>query len=81
MTTEEQVRILSVITTYNEAGKHFTEVYFWSDLVELQECGLLEIHLPVHATTGLRYSEKHYYVEVTEEGRELVSAHLEYWPD
>lgn len=81
MTTEEQVRILAVITTRDEAGRHFTEVYYGEDLAELEADGLLRISRPVHEATGIKYGEEHYTCEVTEEGHALVEAYPEYWPE
>ncbi|MEN6549222.1 MAG: hypothetical protein ABFE07_24520 [Armatimonadia bacterium] len=80
MTTEQKVSILAVITTRDEAGRHFTEVYAADDLHELEEEGLLEVNRPVHAGTGIDYSQEHWSAQVTPAGIELVEAHPEYWP-
>ncbi len=81
MTTEQQVAILAVITTKDEAGKHFTELYDADALAELEQAGLLAIHRPVHEATGIAYSQEYYSVEVTEEGIALVEQWPEYCPE
>ena len=80
MNTQEQVQILAAITTRDEAGRHFSEVYAWPDLEELEAAGLLAITRPVHEATVLPYSQEHYSVEVTDEGQALVECWPEYWP-
>jgi predicted dehydrogenase len=80
MTTEQQVSILAVITTSDEAGKHFAEVYDHADLTELEADGLLTISRSVHAT-GIAYSQEYWSVQVTEDGIELVEANPEYCPE
>jgi hypothetical protein len=81
MTTEQKVNILAVITTTNEAGKHFTEVYDGDDIAELEEEGLIEINRPVHSSTGISYSQEHWTVAVTQDGIDLVEANPEYCPE
>lgn len=81
MTTEQQVEILAVITTTNEAGRHFAEVYDYGDLMELEDEGLLEITRPVHGQTGIWRAQEHWSVEVTEAGIDLVEANPEFCPD
>lgn len=81
MTTEQQVEILAVITTTNEAGRHFAEVYDYGDLMELEDEGLLEITRPVHEATGIQYSQEYWSVEVAQAGIDLVEANPEYCPD
>jgi len=81
MTTEQQVAILAVITTKNEAGRHVTDLYDWQDLMSLEADGLLEIERPVHEATGIPYSQEYYGVHVTETGSDLVDAWPEYWPE
>lgn len=80
MTTEEQVRILAVITTTDESGAHFLARYSYDDLMSLEEDGLIEISRPTHGATGISYSEEHWGVEVTEDGGALVDAWPEYCP-
>jgi hypothetical protein len=72
MTVEQKVKILSVITTRNEAGKHFLEIYDYDELKELEKEGLLEIHERIHSATGLKYSEEYNTVQLTQEGIDLV---------
>lgn len=81
MTTEQKVQILAVLSTRDEAGKHFTEVYDGDDLAELEEKGLIEIGRPVHEATGIAYSQEHWTVAVTQDGIDLVEANPEYCPE
>ena len=60
MNTSEQVSILSKITTRNDAGRHFMEIYSLSDLESLEAEGLLSIDRPMHEATGLSYSQEHH---------------------
>ena len=44
---------LETLTTRDEAGRHFTE---WSEhYEELESAGLIAIHRPIHAATGMSY--------------------------
>jgi hypothetical protein len=81
MTTEQQVSILAVITTQDEAGRHFTARYDHDALIELEEAGLLAIRRPVHEATGISYSQEYWSVEVTQAGADLVEANPEYCPE
>jgi hypothetical protein len=77
--TEDMIRELGVITTCDEAGRHFTK---WSrHYEELEALGLLKIHRPQHAATGVDYAPEYWTVEVTAEGEQVVEAHPELWPD
>jgi len=81
MTTRKQVEILSVITTRDESGKHFMEVYNFDDLLWLLAQDLIEVHQPVHPQTGITYSQEYWAVSVTPKGREVVEANPEYQPE
>jgi len=81
MTTQEQVTILAVITTTDGAGQHFTSLYAWDELEELERDGLIVIHRPVHEATGMMYSQEYYSIEVTQDGADLVRAHPECYPE
>ncbi len=81
MNTSEQVRILSKITTRDEAGRHFMEIYSPANLESLEAEGLLSIDRPMHEATGLSYSQEHCTVEVTADGVALVEANPEDWAD
>jgi len=81
MTTEQKVQILAVITTRDEAGKHFTEVYDGDDLAELEEEGLIIVTRPVHEATGIAYSQEYWRVQITGNGVDLVEEHREYIPE
>ncbi len=78
MTTENKVRILSTLTTRDEAGRHFTSRVNFADLAALESEGLITINRPIHEATGIPYGEEYYSVEVTTEGVELVEANPEY---
>ena len=75
MTPEERAEVLAVIVTRDGAGRHFTEVWDWDTLNELEEAGLIYIDRPIHEPTGIPYSEEYYSVTVTEAGQELVDAY------
>ena len=77
MTTEEKVRILSTLTTRDEAGRHFTSRVSSEDIKSLEVEGLIEVSRPIHEPTGIPYSEEHYSVSITEDGVELVDANPE----
>lgn len=72
MTSEERVAVLAVIVTRNGAGRHFTAVWDWDTLNELEGAGLISIDRPVHEQTGIPYAQEYYSVEVTSTGQDLV---------
>lgn len=76
MTTAEKVRLLSTLTTRDEAGRHFTERFARADLDQLESDGLITITRPVHQT-GIPYDQAHWSVEVLSEGVALVEANPE----
>lgn len=63
------------LTTRDDAGRHFTEWACFMD--ELEELGLIEIHRPVHATTGMVYGCEHWTVQPTENGLAVIAANPE----
>jgi len=69
----DKLKVLGEITTRNDAGRHFTEVYSARDLSELEDLGYIAVRRPVHEATGLHYSMEHWTVHVTDAGLE----HLE----
>lgn len=70
--TDDMIRELCTITTRDEAGRHFTETSeYWNDL---EDAGLIEISRPVHAATGISYSQEEWSLEVTPRGQALVDA-------
>ena len=78
MATDSQIRELCTLATRNDAGQHFTEwSYHWQEL-EQQE--LIRVLRPVHAATGISYSQEHWQLEVTAAGQELVDAKPELHP-
>ena len=70
MKTSEKIRILAKITTRDESGRHFTQIYSPEALAELESAGLLAIHRPIH-DTGIAYSQDYWSVELTDAGIEL----------
>lgn len=77
MKTEQQVSILSRITTRDHAGRHFTSLYSDSDLAALEADGLLIINRPVHSS-GTPYSAEYQSVEITQDGQDLVDTYPKY---
>jgi len=72
MTTKEQISELCVLTTRDEAGRHFSE---WSlHHEELEAAGLIAIYRPIHEQTGVPYSAEYWQLEVTEDGLEAIDA-------
>ena len=70
--TDDMIRLLAVIATHDEAGRHFTEAYpGWDDL---ELCGLIDVYRPEHEATGIRYSPEFWTLDVTADGLELVAA-------
>lgn len=71
--TADDLRMLGMITTRNEAGRHFTETHAADWLNRMEAAGLIEINRPVHQT-GIAYSQEYWSVQVTEEGIALGEA-------
>jgi hypothetical protein len=80
LSTEEAVRILSTLTTRDHAGRHFTALHPSAHIDDLEQAGYIEVYRPYHHT-GVRYSEEHWQVEVTDSGHDLVETHSEDWPE
>lgn len=68
MTTSEKVRILSDLSTRDEAGRHFTNRFNSDDIASLEAEGLIEVSRPIHEPTGIPYGEEYYSVSITEDG-------------
>ena len=77
MTTSEKVRILSDLSTRDEAGRHFTSRFNSDDIASLEAEGLIAVSRPIHEPTGIPYGEEYYSVSITEDGVELVDANPE----
>ena len=77
MSTSEKVRILSNLSTRDEAGRHFTSRFNSDDIASLEAEGLIEVSRPIHEPTGIPYGEEYYSVSITEDGVELVDANPE----
>lgn len=75
---EGMIRELCVITTRDDAGRHFTE---WSGHWEsLEEAGFITINRPVHPATGIPYGQDEWSLEVTQEGQDVVDSNPELHP-
>ena len=68
--TDDQIRELCAITTRDEAGRHFAAACV--HYLELEAMGLLSIHRPIHAATGIPYGEDAWTCEVTRDGQHTV---------
>jgi hypothetical protein len=76
--SDEQIAELCILTTRDEAGRHFTE---WAQHYDaLEEIGLIKIDRPVHAATELPYDQQYWTLEVTEEGIAVVDANPDLHP-
>jgi hypothetical protein len=76
--SDNQISELCILTTRDEAGRHFTE---WSEHFEaLEEMGLIDINRPVHEATGIDYDQQYWTLEITEEGIAIVEANPELHP-
>ena len=67
--TREDAQKLGRITTKDEAGTHFTQIYDRDWLDTMEAAGYLTISKPVHQA-GIEYSEEYWSVEVTPDGIE-----------
>lgn len=77
--SDDAIRELCILTTRNEAGRHFTE---WARHCDaLEAAGMVTIHRPVHQATGIPYGMEEWSVEVTEDGQDLVDANPELHPE
>lgn len=72
--TSEQMDILNVITTRDEAGRHFVELYDAEDLDALESQGYIEVNRRGHAVTGMQYDSSYWTVGVTEEGLKVLDS-------
>jgi DNA-binding PadR family transcriptional regulator len=66
----ELLAALAVISTRDEAGRHFTKSCpLWQ---ELEEEGLIAVYRPVHEYTGIAYGQEEWTCEITEQGIEAL---------
>ena len=77
MKIANKVKILSTLTTRDNANRHFTHIVSGVDLAELEREGLISINRPIHPT-GIPYAEEYHSVSVTAAGADLVDANAEY---
>jgi hypothetical protein len=76
--SDNQISELCILTTRDEAGRHFAE---WSEHFEaLEEMGLIDINRPVHEATGIDYDQQYWTLEITEEGIAIMEANPELHP-
>lgn len=66
--TKKDLQKLGEITTRDEAGTHFTQIYSDEWLDKMESNGLITINRPIHEPTGIAYSQEYWSVEVTHEG-------------
>ena len=78
MDMRKKVEILSRITTRDEAGVHYTQRYSRNSLDELEDLGLIKQTKPRH-DNGMWYSEECWFVDLTEDGKDLVDCNVAYW--
>ena len=78
--TDDMIRALCVITTRNDAGRHFTEVYDADLLVDLETLELIEVSRPIHEPSGVMYDRNEWSVQITDAGQDLVDTHPELHP-
>jgi hypothetical protein len=71
--TDEDRENLGKITTRDESGRHFTEVYAEAWLAEMESLGVIEITRPVHPT-GIPYAMESWRVVVTLAGESEVAS-------
>ena len=77
--SDEQIAELCILTTKDEAGRHFTE---WSIHYDaLEQMGLITIDRPIHTATGLSYDCQYWTLEITEHGLAVVEANPELHPE
>jgi len=73
MNNEQKHKIISKITTRNERGQHFTDLYNHADLIELEAEGSIEIDRPVHLETGIPYGPDYWTVDVTDDDEDAYA--------
>ncbi|MEN6549166.1 MAG: hypothetical protein ABFE07_24240 [Armatimonadia bacterium] len=78
MTDAEKAEILATMRTQDECGVHFWAKYDPSELLDLQEEGLIVIHEPLFEDPPdpvTSYTWNYWWVEVTEAGQRFVAEH------
>lgn len=65
--TRDDKLMLGRLTTRDEAGRHFYEVYSGDWLARMEDAGYIRINRPVHDPTGIPYSQEYHTVEVSPE--------------
>lgn len=71
--TQKDARLLGKLTTRDEAGTHFTQLYPDEFLDRMEKAGYIEIIKPVH-DCGIAYGQDEWGVRVTEAGIEAGEA-------
>jgi len=67
--SHEDAQKLGRITTRDESGTHFTQIYDAEWLNKMETVGYIQINRPIHQT-GIPYGQEEWTVEVTPEGIE-----------
>ncbi len=66
--TKKDARLLGRLTTRDEAGTHFTQIYDYKFLAKMEKAGYIVINRPVHQPSGIPYGQEEWSVEVTPAG-------------
>ncbi len=77
--TDDMIRELCTLVTRDHAGRHFTQFSEYYNALEV--AGLITIDRPIHQVTGIPWSEEHWSLEVTQEGRDLVDERTDLHPE
>lgn len=73
--TDDMIRELCILTTRDDAGRHFTQwARHWQALEQL---GLIEIYRPRHEATGIQFDQEYWSAQLTDAGLDMVKAHPE----
>lgn len=76
--SDDAIRELCVMTTRDADGLHFTQ---WSEHWDtLEAAGLVSVHKPVHASSGIAYDQDEWSVQITEAGQDLVDSREDLHP-
>jgi hypothetical protein len=63
--SKKDAKLLGRLTTRDEAGTHFTQIYDDKFLSRMEKADYIVIHRPIHEPTGIAYGQEEWLVEVT----------------
>lgn len=66
---------LGHLTTRDEAGRHFYEVFDGAWLERMEAAGYITINRPTHEATGIAYSQEYHTVQVSDEVADWFDAY------